>query len=402
MKKLKCMLLLLFSFTVFPRGTFAAELSLKEFLKDVSENNLTLKVEQAALEAAEAKSVGINLPPPMVGFSHMRDARGSANNFEITLGVPFPSKLVNNHSARQFEATAQAARYLTVKNEVLARARQIYVSVWLNQERAKLLRERKAIIQQHLKLSTASARSDSFLKIHVLKAESDSDLLDNEILETEQMFRDQQILLAELSKNEPLSFKPALLEPPLSSIPTVEDIAKPPQIEVNRLVVETLKARELEGKASWLPDLSLRYREMGGGTVQMEKFSEVMVGVTLPFVYFWEPQAASRAATAERYKSEAEFSKEQLRIDSRKASLLSKAESLKKEILQINERLLPRAERRMRLIRNIAPRDIESLQDHRDSMEAFPLLKLKNLELRERYESVIAELSGFKSRAEIP
>ncbi len=395
--KFKCLLGI--SLTLISLNSLAAELSLtlKEFLKNVSENNLSIKSEQATLEASQAKSIGINLPPPMLALSQMRDARGSANNLEISQTIPFPSKLSNDHSARKFEAKAQTASFSAFKSEILANARQIYVFTWLNQERVKFLRERKDIIQQHLKLSRASARSDSFLKIHVLKAESDLDLLDNEILETEQMTRENQIRLAEFSRKDPATYLPTLLEPPLSPIPTLSEISNPMQLETKRLGVESLKARETEAKASWFPDINLRYREAGGGTVQMEKYNEVMIGITLPFVYFWEPHAASKSASAERYKGEVEFSKEQLRIDSRKATLLSKVESLKKEILQINEKLLPRAEKRMHLIRNIAPRDMESLQDHRDSMEAFPVLKLKALELRVQFEAAIAELASFTS-----
>jgi outer membrane protein, heavy metal efflux system len=391
--KIRCLLII--SLTLFSIDSLAADLSLKEFLRNVAEKNLSLKAEEAKLEVSQAKSVGLNIPPPMVAVSQMRDARGSANNFEVSQTIPFPSKLTNDHSARKFEAKAQEAIFSASKVEVLAKARLMYISAWLTQERVQLLQERKSIIQQHLKLSTASARSDSFLKIHVLKAESDSDLLENEIVETEQLTRERQISLAEFSNEDPMTFKPKLLEPELSAVPSLGDISEPLQLEVKRLSLETLKARESEAKASWLPDISLRYREMGGGTVQMEKFNEVMVGVTLPFVYFWEPHAASKSATAERYQGEAEFSKERLKISSRTATLLAKTESLKKEIIQINEKLLPRAEKRMRLIRNIAPRDMESLQDHRESMEAFPLLKLKSLDLREQYEEAIAELSSF-------
>ena len=50
----------------------------------------------------------------------------------------------------------------------------------------------------------------------------------------------------------------------------------------------------------------------------------------------------------------------------------------------------------MALVRNVAPRDMESLQDHRETMEAFPELKLKVLELRGQYEEVVSELVKFE------
>jgi outer membrane protein TolC len=381
-------------------GYAASEtLTLEAFLKEVNQNSLSLKVNSAEANAAEAKSVGVDIPPPMAAITQMRDQSGSANGFEISQTIPFPTKLTSNHSARKFEAQASKAMLQAAKSEILAQARFLYASLWLSQQRIDSLKEKKSAIAEHLKLSTASARSDSSLRIHTLKAESDLDLLENEILEAEQMVREKQIQLAEISGKDPSSFKPILSEPPLAAIPTNADLARPVQLEAKQLNLEKLKAMESEAKSSWLPDFNLRYREMGG-TTMTPRFSETMLGVSLPFVFFWEPNAASKSATAERFKGEVEFTQARLRIESKKASLLSKAESLKKQLEQINGKLLPRAEKRMRLVHNLAPRDMESLQDHREAMESFPDLKLKALDLRERFEETVAELSSFTARNE--
>lgn len=50
----------------------------------------------------------------------------------------------------------------------------------------------------------------------------------------------------------------------------------------------------------------------------------------------------------------------------------------------------------MKLVHNLAPRDMETLQDHRETMEAFPDLKLKALEIRRTYEETVAELLKFE------
>jgi outer membrane protein TolC len=373
-------------------------LSLDDFLREVSANSLSLKLNAADYDAAEAKSIGLEIPPPMVAATQMHDQSGSANGFEISQTIPFPTKLISDHSARKFEAQASQAMLAAAKSEIFAKARLYYTSLWLSQERIKFLNEKKNAISQHLKLSTASARSDSFLRIHVLKAESDLDMLDNDILESEQVVREKQIQLAELSGRSPVGFKPTLAEPPLTGIPVASDTAQPMQLEAKRFDLQKLKARESEARSAWLPDFNLRYREMGG-TAMSARFGETMIGVTLPFVFFWEPNALSKSATAERYRGEVEFNQENLRIQSRKESLISKAESLKKQLTQINEKLLPRAAKRMRLVYNLAPRDMESLQDHREAMEAFPDLKLKSLDIRERFEATVAELSSFKSKA---
>jgi outer membrane protein TolC len=372
--------------------------TLDMFLKDVAEQNLSLHANAAAAEALTAKSVGLNLPPPMAAITQMEDQSGTANGFEVSQEIPFPTKLTSDQKARNFEAHAGRAELTVTKNEVLAQARFLFVSLWLTQERIKSLNSKKVAIQQHLKLSTASARSDSFLRIHVLKAESDLDLLDNEILEIEQVIREKQIQMAEYAGKNSVDFKPTLSEPPIAAIPEKNELSESPQIEMKRFALQALQARESESKSEWLPDFNLRYREMGG-TTMTPKFSEVMVGITLPFVYFWEPHATSKSATAEKIKAEAELSQAKLSVGSRKAILTVRAESLKKQLEQINQKLLPRAEKRMRLVHNLAPRDMESLQDHREAMEAFPDLQLKALDLREKFEQTAAELSSFASGA---
>lgn len=393
-------LLTLIFYMSFTSPVWAIEtLSLDSFLKMVSEQNLSLKANSAEVDAAKAKEVGVDIPPPMVGLTQMHDQSGSANGFEISQSIPFPTKLSSNHLARKFDSQSKQASLEAAKTELLAKSRLLYVSLWLGEERIKFLNERKSAIQQHLKLSNASARSDSFLRIHVLKAESDLDLLENEIIEQEQVFREKQIQMAEFSGNDPNSFKPLILAPLISEIPNLESLSQPIQLESKRFDLENLKARESEAKSSWLPDLNFRYREMGGTSLN-PRYGEMMIGVSLPFVFFWEPNAAATTAAAERQKGEVEFDLEKLRIDSRKASLFAKAQALKKQLDQINNKLLPRAEKRMRLVQNIAPRDMESIQDHREAMEAFPDLKLKTLKLREQFEETVAELTSFKSKGQ--
>lgn len=52
----------------------------------------------------------------------------------------------------------------------------------------------------------------------------------------------------------------------------------------------------------------------------------------------------------------------------------------------------------MRLVHNLAPRDMETITDHRETMEAFPNLKMNELDLRQQYEEVISELEKHISK----
>ncbi|MGE0527890.1 MAG: TolC family protein [Bdellovibrionales bacterium] len=377
-------------------------LTFESFLGQVRSQNLGLKIESAKADAASARAVGLSLPPPMIGAIQMNEVGGgSTSGFEISQTIPFPTKLLSDRSARKFEAEAQAEMRKAFSSEVIAKARLLYFSMWAAQERLKILKERKAVISQHIKLSRAGSRSDSFSNIHILKAESDVDSLDNEILTAEQTLRSKQIDAAEFVNADPTQFRPMIKEPPVVALPESAPLASPHQLESARLTLESFKSRESEAKSSWFPEFSLRYKQMGASSMY-PRYNEVMVGMSLPFVFFWEPRAVSSSASAQRLQAEFEFDRENRKIQTEKASLLIKAESLKKQLDNLHSKLLPRAEKRMRLVHNLAPRDMETLQDHRETMEAFPDLKLKALEYREQYEEAISELQKYEQSKESP
>jgi outer membrane protein, heavy metal efflux system len=383
--------LIVFSLAGHTQVLASEKMTLEQFIKEVKAQNLSLKVDSAQASAAKAAAAGYTIPPPMAAITQMQDQSGAASGYEVNQVIPFPTKITNDRSARKASAEAQEAIQKANERDILTKAKLVYFKIWQNQERISLLQEKKAAISQHLKLSTASARSDSFLKVHLLKSESDLDLLENEILEAIQNSQAQIYEAAVFLNKDPKSFDLKVEEMPLSQIPKQEMLRSPVALEAKRLEVESLRARESEGKAAWLPDFSLRYREMGG-TQMTPRYSEVMVGATLPFLFFWQPNAESQRASADRMAGEVQLQQDKRKIESETSILFSRVHTLRRQLDLVRDKLLPRAEKRMRLIHNLAPRDMETLIDHREAMESLPDLKLKALELRAKYEEAVAEL----------
>lgn len=373
---------------------FGNEISLDQFLQKVKEQNLNLKLEAARLDASDAKAVGIRLPPPMLGVTLGKEDPGnSPTGLEISQSIPFPSKIKANHSARTYEAQAQKEMLSANQNEILSKAKLAYIDLWLMQERIEVIKQKRRILEEHIKLSRSAVRSDSFLKIHLLKAESDYDLLENELESSKQKLKEKQLSLLEIS-NDDLDINPVAIEPPISSIPKLNSQNAIPQLEALRFTLEGFKERESEAKASWLPDFNLRYKQMGA-TSSSSKYSEVMIGITLPFAYFWQPDAEAKTAKIDKIQAELNLGREIKNIDTRLATTYSKVESLQKQLLNLKNKLIPRAEQRMKVVHNLAPRDMETIQDHRETMEAFPDLKATEIELRMQYEESIAELEKY-------
>lgn len=377
--------------------SFGDELiSLDQFVQEAGKQNLSLKAKTAASVSDRERAYGIRLPPAQVNLIQMQMAGTSTPGFIAAQTLPFPTKIADEHSARRAEAFASEAARNATKQEVIAEARFIYYRLWQAQERLRLLNEKARVIEDHIRLALAASRSDSFLKIHVLKAENDLDLLRNDIVQAEQQIRESQIAAAEFLNRDPNAYRPLASSFPLSPLPQRPALEKPYQIEMKKFELEALRSKERLARAEWFPDFSLQYKEMGA-TPMLPRYSEIMVGATLPFVFFWQAKAESGRASAQRQEGEFLLERETRRIDAEQATLMERAISLKKQIDQFTNELLPRAEKRMKIVHNLAPRDMETLQDQRETLEAFPDLKLKALSLREQYEKTVMDLEQFAS-----
>jgi outer membrane protein TolC len=373
----------------------ARDITLSQFLKLVEEQNLTLKLEKSKLKNAESQSDGIRLPPPMVSFIKMKTQNGeTANGFEIDQQIPFPTKINSEHAEKKINVEIQIQNINALTNETLAKAKFAFIELWVIQEKTEILLQKKKIIESHLKLTQSVVRSDSFLKIHLLKAESDLDLLENEIDQMKQALKEKQLTLTEIANQNYFDFAPVAIPPSLSTIPTSIDVSYSPQLKALKLTYDGMKEKEKIAQASWLPEFGIKYKKLGE-TSMSSSYSETMVGITLPFLFFWQPKSEVRSAQTDSLQAELMLNRENKLIETKVISLNSKLESLKYQMQKIQNQLLPRAEKRKKIVHNLAPRDVETLQDHRDTMEAFPELKMTELNLRLEYERAISELEQY-------
>ncbi|UYL09889.1 TolC family protein [Bdellovibrio sp. SKB1291214] len=379
-----------------PFASAEDKLSIHAFLDKVQAQNLDLKVEQAKLESAEAQSSAIGLPPPMVSISKLTEKEGSsAQGFEVSQMIPFPGKLIKDKSSRNLEAQTQKLVFSTKQKELQSEAILAFYEYWATSEKILILKQRNRILSNHLKLARSGVRSDSSLKLHLLKTESDLDLLENDLETANQDLEEKRLKMAVLM-NLPSSTKiPEPEEPPLSSLPAEpESTIDLPQLKVSELQLQTLTTRESEAKQSWFPDFTLSYKEMGA-TQMMPQYSEIMVGMTLPFLFAWEPSSEVKKASAQRHEAELQYEKMKQETNSLRSISWTRARSIRKQLTTLQEKIIPKAHKRMQLINNIAPRDMESLQDHRETMETFSDLQLKVLDLRLSYEKSLSELEKW-------
>ncbi len=377
--------------------SLAANITLEDFLSRVKNQSLDDKIQQARYDSFQAKASGYLIPPPTLSFSRFKEQdSATSNGFEILQTIPFPSHLTADHAARKYDFLAQKELQVSAQKQTLITAKILYLTLWQNQMRAILLDDKKHIIQHHIKIARSAARSDSFGAIHLLKAESDLDLLESDIEIAQQNAREKQFEMATLIGVDPATYSIEAVEPSTTEMPATFSIEGSHLYKTRMFKLQALKEREIDAKANWFPDFSLKYKEMGS-TSTAPKSVETMIGITLPFLFFWEPNSLVRQAKLESLQGQFEFDKEKRNFLSDKSVLFSRIKSLRKQLDTLNTRLIPRAEKRKKLLQNISLRDMEALQDHRDTMEALPDLKMKALDYRLDYEKAVAEVVKYNA-----
>lgn len=389
----KILLLIIFTCT----NAYSLEITLDEFQKKVLEQNINLKIALTDQQIKTFKSNGIRIPAPMISaITGKTNLGNSKSGFEIDQYIPFPGKISADHNFRILESKSELEKTKALQNEILAESKRSYIDLFLMQKRIEVILLKRSILLEHIKLARSAVRSDSFLKIHLLKAQSDLDLLENELESSKQMLKEKQFKLAEIINEDQQQFIPVAIDPGISAIPRMEKENKIPQLESLKFNLESMKEKESEAKASWMPDFNLKYRQMNE-TNMSGKDTELMVGITLPFLFFWQADADLKVANTEKLEAELLLHRETRSIDTKMAALYLNLESLQKQILNLKNNLIPRAEERMKIVHNLAPRDMETIQDKRETMEVLPELKMKEIDLRMQYEESITQLEKYLS-----
>lgn len=371
-------------------GSPANSLTLDEYLKRAQNQSPEVKIEKAMSEEANSRSQGLRLPPPMVGVMNMTNSGGSNKGIEIQQEIPFPTKMMREKEIRELEAKAQGSLFSYRKNEILLKARLAYFEFWKTFQVKKILEEKQSWIRNHVKISRTSARSNSTAQIHLLGTESEADLFENEVLEA-------QTELIEKT-NSLKVFVPDLVtenlvpetEPKLELI-EVDSNAKSQFIDSKEKELQLAESLKSLKKQSYLPDMILRYRSFEGNEMTPRN-EEIMVGISLPFLFLWQPNSEISEASARVQRSQAELQKAKISFETRLSTLKEKSQALQKQVLTLKEKLLPRAHKRMKLVENLSATTMEGLDEHRMVMLDYLDLKFKEITARTDYEKTIAEI----------
>lgn len=369
-------------------------LSLSQFLKKVGESSFELAIQDKELTAAEAKASGIRVEPAMLGYMEMKEEGGSQKGFEVSQALPFPTKIITDKQARNKEYRAAKSSLGLQRAVILSQARLAYVNYWASIERHRIVSEKKQWFGKHVRSSRVATRADTEAQLHLLEIEVEQGMLENDVAQTEaDLEQSKNALRSYLGSAEQVAFEP--VEPEIFTLEKSKVNASR-FIEVKNQEFEAKDKQAQLSKQAYLPDLFVRYRDLSGERDM--RTQEVMVGVSLPFLYFWQPRAESAQASAEKSKAELELNKAKVESEAKLASLLKRSEALRTQYLVLRNKVIPTAQKRLKLVQNVSLRTLEGLGEHRTVMISYLDFRLKAVELRVEHEKALNDMAEIVGR----
>lgn len=375
--------LALFLLTSFFTHSSWAE-SIGTFINRVKEKNLEISAQTSIVSASKERSKGYSLMAPMVGVSQMKSGHGTSYNFEVQQEIPLSNRLTSDKKMRESSFELQKKESDFFVREKLLEARLAFVAYWRNYEKQKYIKEVRDWLKQHLKYAQSLVRSDANSQIYALEIESYLGILENELSSVTSLLESDKAKLKELSFDE--NYGPDV--PVLDEPPVLADAIGTSRISsINLSKLRVASAKLDVAKASYLPNLSVTVRKMDRPMLGMAD-QEIMLGIDLPFAFFWRPRAEKAEAIAQKAVADATYRKSEVEGEALKKSLKVRADILKKQIKTLEEVSIPAVQKSLKYVRNIAPRDMAGLETHRRLFQDYISLRSQMVDLRMSYEEI--------------
>ncbi len=389
-------------------------ISLSEALARALSKNARLAAVRYEVKASRA-SVNADepiLPSPTVTGSSMGNSGPFQKRIETSVSVsqtiPFPTKSFSKRKALSYEGDVRQAMTRSYARQLKNDVVRVYYEYLAASKQLQLLSELKGIYHHHLKRLWAGAAQDQLMKSHILSAQSELSALDNE-LESARAFQETSrgelnVLMGEL----PTALLGTPEEPSLSSVPDALDedslnaiLTRHPDYQEVDARLKQAESLRSAARASWLPDLMISYRYNKRLDVMPDE-QEVMVGVSVPLVTFWQPMAENERATARLEAARSEKIQQDRKLLLRYMKIRAHLIALHAQLENLEKRIVPEAHQRVKIVTSLSPTDMSSLIEHREALEKYVKFKMELITKRTEYESAIAALQNLTAETESP
>lgn len=356
------------------------------FLVRVKNKNMELQSQRLLTNAALERSKGLSLKAPFVGVSQMRNLEGVSYVFEVSQEIPLSSRLNQDQKAREGKLELQKKESVYVSQEILLGARLAFINYWMSYQKLQLIQELRDWLKHHAHYAQSLVRSSTDLKVYALEIESAVGIYENEASTLKSNLEIEKSKLKEMAYDQVYDPGEPTIDDPLA-FPEARSDSKISSINFSKLKIAN---SELEvAKSSYAPNLFVKLRKMDRQMIGMPN-QEIMLGVDLPFAYFWQPRAENAEARASKYVAEANYRKSEVEAQALKESLKKRSEILKNQLETLKTVSLPAAEKRLQYLKNISPRDVDGLESHHKIFHDYIEIKTQLVEIRMKYEELYA------------
>lgn len=297
----------LFIFILLVSSTAQAENKQPYFLNSLIKEALTSNPEvlstKSAFESASARiPQAASLNDPMIEFEYDRitaDRELSGNpmkTFSVSQDIPFPAKLYLRAKIASRLARMSYENYKARERDVIARLKSAYSELTLIYKAIEINKEDKDVLGQLSKTATTRYGAGQGTQADALKAQVELAKVDNELIMLEQKRVTAQAKLNVLLNRDPKTdFGIPAAEPAIKFNRTLDDfyllsLDNNPELKAYRYAIDRGKAAYDLSLNEFMPDFTVRFKQMvDKGRAENGAWAG-MVGVTIP-LWFFEKQS---------------------------------------------------------------------------------------------------------------
>jgi len=298
---LLCMFIFLASSVLYAADNQVSSLSslVKEALATNPENVST----KNAFESASARiPQAASLNDPMIEFEYDRitaDRMLSGDpmkTFSVSQDIPFPTKLYLRAKIASKLARMAYENYKAKERDVIARLKSAYSELALIYKAIEINKENKDVLDQLSKTATTRYGAGQGTQADALRAQVELARVDNELIMLEQKRLSTQAKLNVLLNRDPKEDLGSLaVEPAIKFTRALDDFYRlardnNPELKAYRYAVERGQAAYDLSLNEYMPDFTVKFKQMvNQGRAEGGSWAG-MVGVTIP-LWFFEKQS---------------------------------------------------------------------------------------------------------------
>jgi len=277
--------------------------SLSALIKEAIASNPEILSAKNAFESASARiPQAASLNDPMIEFEYDKITADRMltgdpmKTFSVSQDIPFPTKVYLRAKIASKLAKMAYENYKAKERDVVARVKSAYAELILIDKAIEINKENKDVLDQFSKTATTRYGAGTGTQADALKAQVELARIDNELIMLEQKRLSMQAKLNVLLNKDPKDDLGSLAaEPAIKFTSTLDDFYRlardnNPELKAYRYAVQRGQAAYDLSLNEFLPDFTVRFKQMvDRGRAESGSWAG-MVGVTIP-LWFFEKQS---------------------------------------------------------------------------------------------------------------